>query len=76
MHVLFLLPPVATQRASSCCRRRDLPVFQQVELRLSDLLAEGQRLVAEQDAVNSLKLSEEYLKDTGGGGGSLIGLMG
>lgn len=56
--------------------RRNLPVFQQVELRLSDLLVEGQRLVAEQDAVNSLKLSKEYLKDTGGGCGTLIGLMG
>ncbi len=36
----------------------------------SRLLADGQRLVTEDDDVNSLKSSEEYLEDTGGRGGN------
>ena len=40
------------------------------------LLVEGRRLAAEQQAVNDLKLSAEYMKDTGNAGGSLIGLKG
>jgi hypothetical protein len=47
-----------------------------VELRLADLLAEGRRLVTEQEHINSIKLSAEYLKDTGNSGGTLVGFRG
>ena len=57
-------------------RRVDLPNFEPVEVTIDMLLAEGHRLAEEQNRVNSLKLSEEYMKDTGGGGVSLIGLKG
>ncbi|GBF99559.1 ribulose bisphosphate carboxylase oxygenase, chloroplastic [Raphidocelis subcapitata] len=40
----------------------DLPQFEPVTATLAALVAEGERLVAEQDAVNANKLSEEYLK--------------
>ena len=53
----------------------DLPDFQPVDVTLDMLLVEGHRLAGEQDRVNSLKLSVEYMKDTGSGG-SLIGLQG
>ena len=44
---------------------------------MEDLLKEGRRLVAEQDAVNRLKLSDKYMKNTGKKGGrSLVGLQG
>eukprot|EP00884_Botryococcus_braunii_P014753 jgi/Botrbrau1/23279/Bobra.0102s0022.1 len=56
--------------------KQGLPVFEQVELRLSDLMAEGRRLVTEQDHINSIKLSTEYLKDTGNTGGTLVGFRG
>ena len=39
-------------------------------------MKEGRRLVAEQDAVNRLKLSDEYMKTTGKKGRSLVGLQG
>lgn len=44
------------------------------------LLAEGRRLVAEQDAVNSAKLSEEYMRGVKESKGrkmqSILGLQG
>ncbi len=52
-----------------------LPSFEPVDLSLKDLLAQGERLVAEQDLVQSMKLSKEYLKNQTGSG-SLIGLSG
>ncbi|EIE26946.1 hypothetical protein COCSUDRAFT_11792, partial [Coccomyxa subellipsoidea C-169] len=57
-------------------RRKDLPSFEPVDLKLEDLLKEGHRLAEEQENVNRLKLSEEYMKNSGGGGVSLIGLQG
>ncbi|CAK0780317.1 hypothetical protein CVIRNUC_005010 [Coccomyxa viridis] len=57
--------------------REGLPTFEPVDLHVEDLLKEGRRLVAEQDAVNRLKLSDEYMKNTGKKGGrSLVGLQG
>ncbi|KIZ00211.1 hypothetical protein MNEG_7747 [Monoraphidium neglectum] len=43
-------------------KQKDLPQFDPVTATLGMLVAEGERLVAEQDAVNANKLSEEYLK--------------
>jgi len=53
-----------------------LPSFEPDNITLDILLAEGHRLAGEQQAVNQLKLSDEYMRDTGAGGGSLIGLKG
>jgi hypothetical protein len=44
-----------------CTRTQDLPEFEPIPLRLADLVAEGERLVREQDAVNASKLGEEYM---------------
>jgi hypothetical protein len=57
-------------------RRENLPSFEPVDLNLEDLMKEGHRLAEEQENVNRLKLSEEYMKNTGGGGVSLVGLQG
>lgn len=56
--------------------RENLPLFEPVELRLEDLLKEGDRLAEEQENVNRLRLSDEYMKNTGKKGSSLIGLKG
>lgn len=56
--------------------REELPTFEPVALHLDDLLKEGMRLADEQDNVNRLRLSHEYLKNTGKKGRSLIGLSG
>lgn len=53
----------------------DGPCLDGVAVTLDKLMAEGRRLVAEQDAVNEVRLSTEYLKDTGSAGG-LLGLQG
>lgn len=53
-----------------------MPLFEPVELRLEDLLKEGDRLAEEQENVNRLRLSDEYMKNTGKKGSSLIGLKG
>ncbi len=58
------------------CRRSVLPSFEPDNITLDILLKEGHRLAGEQQAVNQLKLSDEYMRDTGGGGGSLVGLKG
>lgn len=49
--------------------QRDLPEFEPVPLCLADLVAEGMRLVAEQELVNTTKLGEEYMVRGGGKGG-------
>ena len=59
-----------------CTCREGLPLFEALPITLQQLLEQGRRLAEQQDFVNSLKLSEEYLKDTGGSGPSLIGLSG
>jgi hypothetical protein len=51
------------------------PSFEPENLTLEDLLAQGERLVAEQDMVQNIKLSQEYLKNQEGSG-NLIGLSG
>lgn len=60
--------------------REGLPEFEPVPISLASLLAEGRRLVAEQDAVNSAKLSEEYMRGVKSGMGkrlpSILGLQG
>lgn len=56
--------------------REGLPTFEPVKLHVEDLLKEGSRLAAEQDAVNRLRLSDEYMRNTGKTGQSLIGLQG
>ena len=43
---------------------------------MEELIAQGRRLAQEQEHVTSHRLSAEYLKDTGGGGPSLIGMKG
>ena len=58
-------------------RREGLPTFAPVELVLEDLLAEGRRLAQEQEHVNRMKLSEEYMRDTKhAGGATLVGFGG
>lgn len=59
-------------------KRDGVPVFEPVQLTLDMLVAEGERLVREQDLVNSNKLSEEYMKTLKDemAGRTLIGLQG
>lgn len=54
----------------------NLPEFEPVDLRVDDLIREGERLVMEQDHINSMRLSEEYLKKQKKIGKSIIGLSG
>ena len=56
--------------------REGLPEFEALPITLERLLEQGRRLAEQQDFVNSMKLSKEYLKDAGGAGPSLIGLSG
>eukprot|EP00889_Picochlorum_renovo_P006595 jgi/Picre1/33625/NNA_001105.t1 len=56
--------------------QENLPEFEPVNLKLENLMAEGRRLVREQDHLNSLKLSNEYLKQQKKIGKSIIGLSG
>lgn len=60
--------------------KEGLPEFEPVPLTLDLLTSEGRRLVAEQDAVNSAKLSEEYMRGVKPRKGrrmpSLLGLQG
>ncbi|PRW44880.1 ribulose bisphosphate carboxylase oxygenase chloroplastic isoform C [Chlorella sorokiniana] len=53
-----------------------LPQFEPVDLTLAMLLEEGRRLVQEQEMVNSMRLSDEYLKKQRKMGRSMIGLSG
>ena len=55
--------------------RQGLPKFEKVDMRLDDLLREGQRLAGEQAAIRGLRLSDEYMKKMKPGR-SLIGLQG
>ncbi|EFN56322.1 hypothetical protein CHLNCDRAFT_144763 [Chlorella variabilis] len=57
-------------------RQEDLPQFEPVDLTLLMLMEEGRRLQAEQDMVNSMRLSDEYLKKQRKVGRSMIGLSG
>jgi hypothetical protein len=57
-------------------RQEGLPTFEPVDLTLKDLMKEGERLVYEQEMVNSMKLSDEYLKKQTKAGKSIIGLSG
>jgi len=54
----------------------NLPVFEPLSLHVQDLIIEGRRLVQEQDHVNSMRLSNEYLKPQKKAGKSIIGLTG
>jgi hypothetical protein len=57
--------------------QKDLPEFEPVPLTLAMLVAEGMRLVKEQELVNTSKLGEEYMVSVlcwGGGGGSQGGV--
>ena len=76
VHPLTCCPCSAVSQPCVHCRRSVLPSFEPDNITLDLLLAEGRRLAGEQEAVNQLKLSEEYMRDTGGGGASLIGLQG
>lgn len=51
-------------------------MFEPVRLTVDKLLTEGERLAMEQEQVNRHRLSEEYMKNTGASGPSLIGLNG
>ncbi|KAI3426183.1 hypothetical protein D9Q98_008560 [Chlorella vulgaris] len=57
-------------------KQEGLPTFEPVDLSLNMLMAEGRRLVEEQDLINSHKLSEVYMKPQRKMGRSLIGLSG
>ena len=75
---------LAAASKSSCAEptslvhcRENLPTFEPVQLALEDLLKEGNRLAEEQEMVNKMKLSEEYMKNSGDTSGvSLVGLQG
>lgn len=54
----------------------DLPVFEPLQLRVDDLIVEGDRLVREQDMINSVRLANEYLKPQRKMGRSIIGMSG
>lgn len=56
--------------------KEGLPQFEPVELTMDMLLAEGDRLVREQDAVQSMRLSDEYLKKQRQIHRGMIGLSG
>ena len=53
-------------------KKDSLPMFKPVDITLEMLLEEGGRLAREQQLVNDLKLSAEYMKQQKGSG-SLIG---
>lgn len=57
-------------------KKEGLPEFKPVTLNRPMLMAEGERLVREQDMVNSMKLSHDYLKPQKKVGRGLIGLQG
>eukprot|EP00199_Chlamydomonas_sp_CCMP681_P000608 CAMPEP_0119103428 /NCGR_PEP_ID=MMETSP1180-20130426/1857_1 /TAXON_ID=3052 ORGANISM="Chlamydomonas cf sp, Strain CCMP681" /NCGR_SAMPLE_ID=MMETSP1180 /ASSEMBLY_ACC=CAM_ASM_000741 /LENGTH=461 /DNA_ID=CAMNT_0007087915 /DNA_START=56 /DNA_END=1442 /DNA_ORIENTATION=- len=56
-------------------KKKELPIFTEVELSLQGLMQEGLRLEKEQQNVKDHHLSQDYFKKTGNGG-SLIGLKG
>lgn len=56
--------------------REGLPTFEPVQLTVQALMVEGERLVMEQDAVQKMKLSQEYLKRQQKVYKSMIGLQG
>lgn len=62
----------------SLASRAGPPPFDPPAITLDALLAQGRRLVAEQEAVNAHRLADEYMAGArrGQGGGSLVGLMG
>lgn len=64
-----------TELGTRLLSKQGLPEFKPVQLTIDALLREGQRLVHEQEMVNSVRLAPEYLK-MGKKGRSIIGLMG
>eukprot|EP00892_Ulva_mutabilis_P004562 jgi/Ulvmu1/2478/UM137_0003.1 len=56
-------------------RQKDLPQFEPVDLTLDMLIEEGDRLVYEQEMVNSMRLSDKYLRKQYGSG-TMIGFGG
>jgi hypothetical protein len=52
-----------------------LPEFEPVDLTLDSLVEEGDRLVYEQEMVNNMRLSDEYVKKQYGSG-SMLGFGG
>jgi hypothetical protein len=52
-------------------KKRDLPQFEPMKLSLDMLMEEGDRLVYEQDMVNSLRLSDDYIIKQHGSGSML-----
>lgn len=56
--------------------KKNIPVFESTRLSLQQLVTEGERLEQEQEHVNRMKLSVEYLKNTGKASRSLLGLSG
>ncbi len=53
--------------------KNNLPDLEPVQLTVTDLLREGQRLATEQQRINDSKLSQEYLRFMKGDGTSIIG---
>ena len=55
---------------------KDLPTFEPLQLTQDDLFVEGDRLMREQEMVNRVRLSNEYLKPQRNMGRSILGLQG
>ncbi len=55
---------------------KDLPTFEPLQLGPEDLFVEGDRLIREQEMVNRVRLSGEYLKPQKKRGRSILGLQG
>lgn len=64
-----------TELGARLLSKQGLPEFKPVQLTVEALLTQGQRLVHEQEMVNTVKLAPEYLKMSKKGR-SIIGLMG
>lgn len=76
LHSITSLNVLVVSIASADCRE-GLPVFLPQAAKLEDLVAQGQRLAREQEQVEALKLSREYLKHSqSGAAATLIGLQG
>ena len=56
--------------------QEDLPQFEPLTLTVDDLIVEGDRLVREQDMINNVRLSNDYLKPQRKMGRSILGLQG
>ena len=64
-----------TKISQRLLHKSDLPQFEPVNLNLDSLMEEGDRLVYEQEMVNNLRLSDDYIIKQHGSG-SMLGFSG